>query len=493
VTAAAAPELVCTACGRVQPWSLAGICPACAGLLDVRYDLARARIGRDGPPLRRFRDLLPLRDEASLRDGGEGNTRCLHARELGAAIGLDALWVKVEGDNPTRTVKDRQAPVVIGALRELGVGSFVTASTGNSATAMARLIAGLPDMHMHVFVGDEFLERVAHPEAPNVSVYWLPRHSYVDACEAAGWFADQHGITREGGFFFFGKREGLKTVYLEAAAQVAGEIEVYIQAVSSGIGVYAVQRAAQELRALGHTRSLPRLVCVQEASCSPMARAFERGSERVHPDDIVARPRGLAKATFRGDPSKVYPYLRATVLASGGTMLAVDAAAIEEARDLAARTEGLDVCHSSAMTVAAAARMAAEGRLRRDAVVLLNLTGADRPPSTADADFLVEPSAAGWRITPAAARAGGVEAIVIEALRGSQQVPGDLALHADTVLLDGGLALDSVAVLELLVALEQRFALRIDEHEVTAENLQTVGALARLMATKIAAASRADA
>lgn len=486
-------ELFCTGCGQVQPWSLVGTCAACGGFIEVRYDLARARIGRDGGPLRRFRDLLPLRSEASLRDDGEGNTRCLHARELGKAIGLDALWLKVEADNPTRTVKDRQAPVVLGALRELGVTSFATASTGNSATAMARVIAAFPDMHMHVFVGDEFLERLAHTEAPNVTVYWLRDHSYVDACEAAAWFAEQQGITREGGFFFYGKREGLKTVYLEAATQVQGDIEVYIQGVSSGIGVYASQRAAQELRALGVTRSLPQLICVQEDSCSPMARAFERGSDAIHPDDIVATPRGLAKATFRGDPTKVYPYIRRAVLDSGGTMLSVDADAIASARELVARTEGVDVCFSSALTLAAAQRLAASGRLRRDAVVLLNLTGGDRPRATVRADFLVERRGAGWQVTPMPQPDDGVLSAVVDALRGSQRLSGELALRADTVLLDGGLALDSVAVLELLVALENRFALRIDEHEVTAENLQTVGALAELMTSKLAAARRSDA
>jgi threonine synthase len=404
VTAPAPPTLACVACSLEHAWSLAGLCARCGGLLDVRYDLARAAIRPEGPTMERFRDLLPLRSRESIFDAGEGHTRCLHARQMGRALGLDALWVKVEADNPTRTVKDRQGGVAIAVLRELGVREFVTASTGNAATSMARVMARFPDMTMRVFVGDEFLDRVAEVDRPNVHVYWTPNESFVGACEAAAWFAAQTGLVRDDGFFFFGRREGLKTVFLEAALQVRDEIEHYVQGVSSAIGVYAADRAARELRALGLTRSLPRLVCVQEASCAPMARAFARGSATVDPDEIVARPRGAAKATHRGDPTRTYPVIRDIVLASGGTMLAVDGEAIALGRTLALETEGLDICAASALTVAAAGALARSGRIAADAVVLLNLTGADRVPSNRPPDFIVERDGPAWRVTPNASK-----------------------------------------------------------------------------------------
>jgi threonine synthase len=399
VSAASFPRLACLECGRGHDWSLVGTCTTCGGLLDVEYDLARARIDAEGPPMRRFRDLLPVRSPDMILDGGEGNTRCFHARELGRAIGLEGLWVKVEADNPTRTTKDRQGTVVIAALRDLGVRSFVAPSTGNTCTALARIIRRFPDMHMHVFVGAEFLERVGHADVPNVTVYWLPRGSYVEACEAAAWFAAQSGHTRDGNFFFFAKREALKSVYLEAAGQVQGEIAIYVQGVSSGIGVYATYRAAQQLRAIGRARSMPRLVCVQESTCDPMVRSFRRGAEQLDPRDIVAHPRGLATATLRGDPSRSYPHVCAVVVSSGGTMVSVHADAIEEARRLAMETEGLGICYSSALTVAAARDLAATEWVNADDVVLLNLTGADRPPSNRPADYVVERDGDRWRLT----------------------------------------------------------------------------------------------
>jgi acyl carrier protein len=87
----------------------------------------------------------------------------------------------------------------------------------------------------------------------------------------------------------------------------------------------------------------------------------------------------------------------------------------------------------------------------------------------------------------------GVVDAVIDVLRESQQLPDNLSLSAETVLLEGGLALDSVAVLELLLALEKRFARTVEQDEVTMENLRTIGAVARLVATESGARDAGDA
>jgi len=479
-------NLVCVGCGRVQEWRLAPACDSCGGFVDVEYDLDKARIRDSGSTMERFRDLLPIRSAESMLDGGEGNTRCLHARELGKAIGLRNLWVKVEGDNPSGSTKDRQGTVVIAALCELGIDSFVTSSTGNSCTAMARIIARFPEMHLHIFVGDDFVSRVGYADAPNVSVYRLVGGSFVQAGEAAVWFARTSGYARDIGFFFFAKREALKTVYLEAALQIPHEIDVYVQSVSSGIGVYAAQRAALELRAMNLKRTLPRLICVQEESCSPMVKSFARGAETFHRDDVVAFPQGIAKATHRGDPSRTYPHVQRIVIASGGSMLSVDADAIRAARELVKETEGLEICFASAMTIAAARRSARAGQIDPAAVVLLNLTGRDRGPSGRAADYDVRAQGGEFVVTAGdASKDGEIVDVVADVLRRSQQLPESMQLDATTALLEGGLALDSVAVLELLLALETRIERRLEEHEVTPENLRTVGSLAKLVAAKL--------
>ena len=59
------------------------------------------------PLLERYRDLLAEPDERFDVTLGEGGTPLIHARRLGEEMGLERLFLKVEGTNPTGSFKDR--------------------------------------------------------------------------------------------------------------------------------------------------------------------------------------------------------------------------------------------------------------------------------------------------------------------------------------------------------------------------------------------------
>lgn len=59
------------------------------------------------------------------------------------------------------------------------------------------------------------------------------------------------------------------------------------------------------------------------------------------------------------------------------------------------------------------------------------------------------------------------------------------ALDASTPLLGSLPELDSMAVVELIAAIEQRFEIRIDDDEVTAELFETLGSLAEFVDAKL--------
>ena len=79
----------------------------------------------------------------------------------------------------------------------------------------------------------------------------------------------------------------------------------------------------------------------------------------------------------------------------------------------------------------------------------------------------------------------------LAALVASVQHPsGDPAtLRDDTVLLDGGLALDSLAVLEIVLGLEERFGLPVPAEDVTPAHLGTFGRLIAYVERRRAAAA----
>src|SRR5512136_3374833 len=101
-------HLECTRCERrYQPGRSATSCE-CGGPLYARYDLARAALEmRPGhlalrePTMWRYREVLPLAEDAERVSLGERFTPLLPAPRLGARLGLPKLAVKEEGGNPT--------------------------------------------------------------------------------------------------------------------------------------------------------------------------------------------------------------------------------------------------------------------------------------------------------------------------------------------------------------------------------------------------------
>jgi threonine synthase len=381
-TAAGAPgfRTVCTACAAPLPAGFAPACPSCGGLTDVEYDLTAVELAESPNPYRRFAALLPVRD-ATLLPGDAEFTPTIHATRLGDAVGMPWLYLKDETNLPTGTTKDRMAAVALAYLAEQGVRAFAMSSTGNSSTAFARAVTRFPGHVVHVFTASQFADRVLAGDNGQVRHVVLPGATFVEAATAARDYASRHGIVFEAGFFNPGRREGLKLAWLEAAEQVSRPIDWYVQAVSSGMGVCGVFKGANELVRLGRADLPPRLLCVQQDTCAPMVSAWASGSARIRPEDVVDRPRGIATAILRGDPSAAYPHLAKIVAASGGTFTSVGEREMREARALLEELEGLSPCFAAAAALAGVIALRRRGELTPEDTVLVNVTGRDREPA----------------------------------------------------------------------------------------------------------------
>lgn len=145
------------------------------------------------------------------------------------------------------------------------------------------------------------------------------------------------------------------------------------------MGLVGAYKGAVEYRALGCLPRIPSFVAVQQASCAPMARAFADGAEEIGERHIITRPRGIAEAILRGNPTPTYPYLSTICQSTGGSIMSVTDEEIYQAHRLLADTEGLRVCYASAATVAAVLAARRRGMISVDQPVLVNLTGANRP------------------------------------------------------------------------------------------------------------------
>jgi threonine synthase len=368
----------CTRCDAALDAVFTPFCPDCDVMTDVRYDLSRVELHDAVNPYVRFGDLLPVMD-ASLLPSDAEPTRTIHAVRLGERVGLPGLYLKDETTLPTGTTKDRMAAVALPYLAEHGVETFCTSSTGNSSTAYAHALARTRGLLMALFTAERFVDRVdVPPEAP-VTHFALRGATFVEAFEAAKAYAVCHGLTAERGFFNPGRREGLKLAWLEAADQVPQPIDWYVQAVSSAMGVYGVARGAEQLREMGVTDRLPHLLCVQQDTCAPMVSAWEAGSPVIRAEDIVEQPTGIADAILRGNPIAAYPPVHSLVVRFGGGFAAVSEREIRDARSLVEDDEAISPCFAASAAVAGALKARRLGMIARDDVVLVSLTGRERP------------------------------------------------------------------------------------------------------------------
>ena len=96
--------------------------------------------------LERYRDLLAAPGEAFPLTLGEGGTPLIHARRLGAELGLANLHLKFEGTNPTGSFKDRGMVLAVNRALASGARAVVCASTGNTSASAAAYAAaaGIP-------------------------------------------------------------------------------------------------------------------------------------------------------------------------------------------------------------------------------------------------------------------------------------------------------------------------------------------------------------
>jgi threonine synthase len=350
-------------------------------MTDVAHDLSSVVLRDSENPYQRFRDLLPVAD-AGLLPADARFTPTVHATRLGGALGMPWLYLKDETGLPTGTTKDRMAAVALAFMYERGVRDFCVSSTGNSSTAYGHAITRFPELAMRLFTAAEFEDRVGLPETDQVVNFLLRDASFVDAAEEARRFAARHGLVAESGFFNPGRREGLKLAFLEAADQIPRPIDWYVQAVSSAMGVYGAYKGAKELHALGRIDRLPRLLCVQQETCAPMVAAWRDGSDSIRREHVVHRPRGIASAILRGDPSRAYPVVRRIVAESDGSFVAVSETEIREARLMIEDLEDISACFSAAAAVAGLTRLRLSGALPPHHTVLVNLTGRERSPQT---------------------------------------------------------------------------------------------------------------
>lgn len=400
--------LRCVSCGLTYaPDELLYVCPECgplAGTLDVRYDLEwlSAHFGpgvlrqRDDRTLRRYHELLPIRDPGACLDlpvgmtplwkvpegvrerlgRGPATARDDVATARGEAAAATAsalpvrLWIKDDTRHPSGSAKDRATMMALGRARELGVDLIAAASTGNAASSLAALSAAAG-------IGCIIFAPASAPEAKLVQIrihgarLFAVEGTYDEAFDLCWELCRRTGIYNRNTAVNPVLGEGKKTIALEIWEQLGFRApDAVVVPVGDGCILGGVAKGFRDLLDLEWIERMPRLIGVQAEGSAALANAWRDGAALCAPveaatvaDSIsVAQPRDQVKA-LRG------------VRESGGAFVVVsDAAILSALSDLAAQA-GLFVEPAAAAAFAGLRQGMADGRIREDEEVVLVLTG----------------------------------------------------------------------------------------------------------------------
>jgi threonine synthase len=309
----------------------------------------------------RWRPLLPLRGLARPVTLGEGGTPLLPSRRFGPRV----LW-KDETRNPTGSHKDRPLALALTHAVETGarlVAVFSAGSTGLSAAAYAAR-AGLPCAIL--MTEGAPAERVAPLSSLGARLIELPV-AIDEGIAALAALSGRHGL------YVASTTRAANPVQAEASRSLAYEIvealgrapDRVVIPVGGGGTVAALHDGFVQLRAMGATDRLPRLIGVVPDRYDTLATALARGVATETEFLALPDPRGgptvLDKIAHAHPPDGVHAL--AALRESGGRVMTVSDEEALAAVEAMGTGEGLFVEPSSAVAWVALQRLEAAGAL----------------------------------------------------------------------------------------------------------------------------------
>ena len=369
-------QLRCVKCGKTYPAAPEARTCACGGILDVEYDydyvrarLTPAALAERPRTMWRYRELLPVEPSTPDTPLRVGWSPLYRADRLAAALGLDRLWIKDDGQNPTASLKDRASALAVAKAGEAGARVIACSSTGNAASSLAGNAAAA-GYETYIFVPSRA------PKGKVAQLMIFGAHvvsvdgSYEDTFELSQAAIDRYGWYNRNAAINPYLSEGKKTVSLEIAEQLGWRAPDYVAvSVGDGCTIAGVWKGFRDLYAAGLIDRLPRLISVQAEGCCPLNRALQTG----RPWQPMAEDT-LADSIAVGVPRNPDKALRA-VRDSGGVAVNVSDGEILEAMRLLGRTQGVFGEPAGVAGTAGVKKAVELGLIERGAEVVTLVTG----------------------------------------------------------------------------------------------------------------------
>ena len=374
-------HLECSRCEqRFDPARVQTFCPRCNAPLLARYDLQAAKeslspqsITADQRPTWRWHALLPLTDPKNIVTLGEGDAPVVELPRLAVSLGMQRLFLKDEGRNPTHSFKARGLALAVSKANELGLRRLVIPTAGNAGSALASY-AARAGIKASVFMPKDTPPanvrqcRIAGAEVTLVDGLISDAAVLAQQCVQEGWF-DVSTFKEPY------RLEGKKVMGFEIAERFGWELpDVVIYPTGGGTGFVGIWKAFQELAELGwlNSEERPRMVAVQAEGCAPVVQAFERGWDHCEFWQNAHTVAGGLRV-----PKSFADRLIMDVLhESHGLAIAVSDPEILSAQQELSKQEGIFASSEGAAPLAALRKLMAAGQINPNEKVLLLDTGS---------------------------------------------------------------------------------------------------------------------
>jgi len=379
-------------------------CALCGDLFEVEYPGWQQRRGPDRPNpgalkwlwrerrcssealdqsgVWRFRELLPILNSfgnaVTLR---EGNTPLYHLPRSAKSLGIDQLFAKHQGMNPTSSFKDTGMTSAMSVAKELGFEWVACASTGNTSAAMAAYAAraGLRSL---VLIPDGKIAWGKLSQAMDYGAVTCQLKTDFDGCLRV-----LTEIVLESPIYLLNsvnpyRLEGQKTPAFEIAEAFDWNVPDHLIVPGGNLGnSSALGKGFREMHELGLVARMPRISVIQAAGANPLVRSIaDHQGESLEPVEAHTR----ATAIRIGNPASWRKAAR-VIRDTGGWCLDVSEAEIAIAKaELGA--EGLGCEPASAVTLAGLKKLRSRGDIGSGETVVLVLTGH----TLKDADYTID-------------------------------------------------------------------------------------------------------
>ncbi|TMD35750.1 MAG: threonine synthase [Chloroflexi bacterium] len=290
-------------------------------------------------------------------------------RQIGSYAGLDHLFLKHEGENPTGSFKDRGMTVGVTMASLLGAQAVACASTGNTSASLASY-AAQAGMRGIVFLpaGNVTVGKLAQSLAYGATTIQIDGDF-----DAAMQLVEQ--VCNELGIYLLNslnpyRIEGQKSIGFELLQQLNWQAPDWLVLPAGNLGnTSAIGKAFRQAYQLSLISHMPRFASIQAAGANPFYRSFQQGFTLR--ESVQAQT--VATAIKIGDPVS-FTRARRVIEESNGLVEEVTDAEILAAKTIIDRS-GLGCEPASAATLAGIRKLVERGVMKRDESVVGVLTG----------------------------------------------------------------------------------------------------------------------